>query len=177
MASNSSFLKHFLHKACGSSAQVGIFGRSINRSGIGEFFEHLKRSAASAGLQVIELDAYALKMSQYDPETDTYTKKPLKQRWHQWGNTDIWVQRDIMSAFLACYVTDKGHNRALLLAKWSAAEALLCVSGLCRQQTKPTLYDRELTASKDVEGSPTHEPLVEMRIKAEGTEKGSNANS
>ncbi len=154
-----------------------IFGRSINRSGIGEFFEHLKRSAASAGLQVIELDAYALKMSQYDPETDTYTKKPLKQRWHQWGNTDIWVQRDIMSAFLACYVTDKGHNRALLLAKWSAAEALLCVSGLCRQQTKPTLYDRELTASKDVEGSPTHEPLVEMRIKAEGTEKGSNANS
>ena len=30
-------------------------------------------------------------------------KKPLGQRWHEWGHTGIEVQRDIMSAFLACY--------------------------------------------------------------------------
>ncbi len=29
-----------------------------------------------------------------------------------------------MSAFLACYATDKGHDQALLLRKWTTAEAL-----------------------------------------------------
>ena len=67
---------------------------------MGEFVEHLKRKAESAGCEVIELNAYKLKMSQYDPQTDTYRKKPLKERWHRWGNTDTLVQRDVMSAFL-----------------------------------------------------------------------------
>ena len=115
--------------------QRSHFSRSIQRSGIGEFFAHLKRSAASASLQVIELDPVRLKLSQYDPETDEYVKKPLGQRWHEWGHTGIEVQRDIMSAFLACYAdNDKGHDRALLLSKWPAVEALLRVSGLCRHK-------------------------------------------
>ena len=62
------------------------FGRVINRSAIGSFIAHLKRSAERAGLDFIELDPFSLKLSQYDPATDTYTKKPLSQRWHQWGN-------------------------------------------------------------------------------------------
>ena len=84
---------------------------------------------------MIELDPVRLKLSQYDPETDEYVKKPLGQRWHEWGHTGIEVQRDIMSAFLACYAdNDKGHDRALLLSKWPAVEALLRVSGLCRHK-------------------------------------------
>ena len=112
------------------------FGKSTTRSGMGMFVEHLKRKAASAGAKVVELNAYALKMSQYDPQTDTYRKKPLKQRWHRWGNSDMLVQRDIMSAFLACYATEKGHDRSLLLRKWATAESLLSGSGLCRQQPR-----------------------------------------
>ena len=46
---------------------------------MGEFVEHLKRKAESAGCEVIELNAYKLKMSQYDPATDAYRKKPLKE--------------------------------------------------------------------------------------------------
>ena len=110
------------------------FGRSTNRRGMGKFVEHLKRKAESAGCEVIELNAYKLKMSQYDPQTDTYRKKPLKERWHRWGNTDTLVQRDVMSAFLACHVTENGHDRALLLEKWTTAEALLSGSGLCRHE-------------------------------------------
>ena len=49
---------------------------------MGEFVEYLKRKAESAGCEVIEL-AYELKISQYDPPTDTYSKKPLKERWHR----------------------------------------------------------------------------------------------
>ena len=110
------------------------FGRSTNRRGMGEFVEHLKRKAESAGCEVIELNAYKLKMSQYDPATDAYRKKPLKERWHRWGNTGTLVQRDAMSAFLACHATEKGHDRALLLEKWTTAEALLSGSGLCRHE-------------------------------------------
>lgn len=110
------------------------YGRSTNRTGMGEFVEHLKRKAESAGCEVIELNAYELKMSQYDPPTNTYRKKPLKERWHRWGNTNTLVQRDVMSAFLACHVTENGHDRALLLKKWTTAEALLSGSGLCRHE-------------------------------------------
>ena len=119
-----------------STTSSYIVGRSTNRTGMGEFVAHLKRKAESAGCEVIELDAYKLKMSQYDPATDSYRKKPLKERWHRWGNSDTLVQRDVMSAFLACHATKKGHDRALLLQKWTTAEALLRGSGLCRQQPR-----------------------------------------
>ena len=101
---------------------------------MGKFVEHLKRKAESAGCEVIEHNAYKLKMSQYDPQTDAYRKKPLKERWPRWGNTGTLVQRDAMSAFLACHVTENGHDRALLLKKWTTAEALLSGSGLCRPE-------------------------------------------
>lgn len=112
------------------------FGKSTTRTGMGAFVSHLKRSAARANSQVIELNAYELKLSQYDPATDTYRKKALKERWHRWGETDILVQRDVMSAFLACHVTEKGHDRPHLLKEWATAEALLSDSGLCRQELR-----------------------------------------
>ena len=101
---------------------------------MGKFVEHLKRKAESAGCEVIEHNAYKLKMSQYDPQTDAYRKKPLKERWPRWGNTGTLVQRDAMSAFPACHATEKGHDRVLLLEKWTTAEALLSGSGLCRHE-------------------------------------------
>ena len=121
-----------IRKSCTSFQRC--FGLSTNRRGMGKFVEHLKRKAESAGCEVIELNAYKLKMSQYDPATDAYRKKPLKERWHRWGNTGTLVQRDAMSAFLACHATEKGHDRALLLEKWTTAEALLSGSGLCRHE-------------------------------------------
>ena len=48
-----------------STTSSYIVGRSTNRTGMGEFVAHLKRKAESAGCEVIELDAYKLKMSQY----------------------------------------------------------------------------------------------------------------
>ena len=124
-----------IRKSCTS---LSTLLRTVDKSDgdMGEFVEHLKRKADSAGCEVIELNAYELKMSQYDPQTDTYRKKPLKERWHRWGNTGTLVQRDAMSAFLACHATEKGHDRALLLKKWTTAEALLSGSGLCRHEPR-----------------------------------------
>ena len=135
------------------------FGRVINRSAIGSFIAHFKSSAERAGLDFIELDPFSLKLSLYDPATDTYTKKPLSQRWHQWGNTDKWVDRDIMSAFLACYVTEQGHDRRLLLDEWPAAKALLCASGYCRQQ-KPCDAPHRSSAMVSHSSAPTGKSSV-----------------
>lgn len=131
------------------------FGKSTTRSGMGAFIEHLKRSAERAGAKVVELNAYALKMSQYDPATDTYRKKTLKERWHRWGNSETLVQRDVMSAYLACYATEKGHNRALLLEKWPTAEVLLSGSGLCRQQPRSDQGEQSLRLTKPQSESET----------------------
>ena len=49
-----------------------------------------------------------------------------------------------MSAFLACYATDKGHGQALLLRKWTTAEALLSGSSLCRQKPRNDQKDSNL---------------------------------
>lgn len=134
------------------------FGKSTARTGMGTFVSRLKRSAERANSQVIELNAYELKLSQYDPATDTYRKKALKERWHRWGETDILVQRDVMSAFLACHATEKGHDRTRLLNEWATAEALLSDSGLCRHELRndqgtskevPRLTSPEVEKSKE----------------------------
>jgi len=58
------------------------YGKSVKVRAPGMFVEQLRRKAESAGGVWIELPTWALKMSQYDHTTGTYTKKPLSQRWH-----------------------------------------------------------------------------------------------
>lgn len=163
------------------------FGPSVALAAPGLFFIHLKRSAASANLKVEELNAYDLKMSQYDFFSDSYTKKPLSQRWHPVGDTGIWVQRDAMSALLACYATKKGHDRALLLSKWPAAEALLSVSGLCRQQpckikaSLPPRILKRIRKRRRKAAQPSKKRRLtspsQAKSKTTGTGKRSDANS
>ena len=45
---------------------------------MGEFVEHLKRKAESAGCEVIELNAYKLKMSQYDPANGCISQEAVE---------------------------------------------------------------------------------------------------
>ncbi|OUO49794.1 hypothetical protein B5F76_13140 [Desulfovibrio sp. An276] len=106
--------------------------------------------------------------------TDTYTKKPLKQRWHQLGDTDTLVQRDIMSAFLACYATENRHDRSLLLSKWPAVEALLSDSGLCRRLT---LCDVGSPASTKPGVNVKAKAKAKAKVRISGTGKRSVANS
>ena len=80
--------------------QRGHFAKSLGKSGISGFIEQLKSKAESAGLKVVEVKPYKLKLSQYDPYTETYEKKALNERWHQLGKSSEWIQRDVMSALL-----------------------------------------------------------------------------
>ena len=80
--------------------QRGHFGKSLGKSGLSGFIEQLKSKAESAGLKVVEVKPYKLKLSQYDPYTEEYRKKGLNERWHRLGQSTEWIQRDVMSALL-----------------------------------------------------------------------------
>jgi hypothetical protein len=52
--------------------------------------------------------------SQYDHSTQTFTKKPLAQRWHVFGDGRGQVQRDVYSAFLARNASSQADENGVL---------------------------------------------------------------
>ncbi len=80
--------------------QRGHFGKSLAKSGMSGFIRDLVNKAERAGSDVVEVNPYKLKLSQYDPFSESFVKKPLSQRWHRIANGDEWIQRDIFSALL-----------------------------------------------------------------------------
>lgn len=111
-----------------------LFGKSVKNRAPGAFIELLTRKAASAGGEVVALNTWHLKMSQYDHVSGTCTKKPLSQRWHPLGDGAVLVQRDCYSAFLAKCVMEGEHNPCQLDSSWPAAELLLRRVGLLREK-------------------------------------------
>ena len=102
------------------------FGRSVHRRGGGTFVKELQRKAENAGGSYIRFNTRTTRLSQYDHTTDTYTKKPLSQRIHVFGDGKTQpVSRDLYSAFLALH----GHNNLLdtrqVKQTWPSAEPLL----------------------------------------------------
>ena len=67
------------------------------KSAMSGFIAQLKSKAASAGLKVTEVNPYKLKLSQYDPYTDTYRKKDLSERWQEMkAGSEQYIQRDVL---------------------------------------------------------------------------------
>jgi hypothetical protein len=114
------------------------YGKSVKQRAPGMFIDRLNRKAESAGGKLVELNTWSLKMSQYDHVTDSFSKKPLSQRWHSLGSgsADRLVQRDLYSAFLAQHASGNEHNPSRLSERWAAAESLLRRAGLCRVESE-----------------------------------------
>lgn len=112
-----------------------MFGRSVKVRGPGMFVEKLTRKAESAGGEVVLLDTWGLKLSQYCHVTDSCVKKPLSQRFQELDR-GTFVQRDVYSAFLARHVNgrDKLANSTHLKERWAATELLLSRAGLVQTQ-------------------------------------------
>jgi len=73
-------------------------------------FEHpenggLRNKAKAAGHQGVEFSTRTPCLSQFDHIDGTYSKKPLKQRHHQFSDGSR-VQRDLYSAFLSRFVSE-----------------------------------------------------------------------
>jgi hypothetical protein len=110
------------------------FGKSVKVRAPGMLVEQLRRKAESAGGKMIDLHTWSLKMSQYEHLTQTYTQKPLSQRWHTLGDGSGVVQRDIYSAFLARCVTNNAHLLSHIEAMWAAQKPVLLQTGGLREE-------------------------------------------
>ncbi len=108
-----------------------MFGKSVRDRAPGEFMDHLRRKAESAGGEVIEFPTRTTKLSQ-TCHCEAVVKKPLGQRWHDCP-CGVCAQRDLYSAYLALHVRSyiKGENQVWRLDTesarkgWCAAEPLL----------------------------------------------------
>jgi hypothetical protein len=101
------------------------YGRSVKVRGPGWFVSTLKRKAASAGGEVVELPT-KLRLSQFDHSSGEYVKKPLKQRLHVFGRSGMEpVQRDLYSALLAQCCSKDHLDMRQVEETWPAAEPLL----------------------------------------------------
>jgi hypothetical protein len=74
------------------------FGKSIGTKAPAQFLTILDQKLKAIGKELLYINTYTFKASQYDHVTDTYTKKSLSQRWTSVGKLSI--QRDLYSAFL-----------------------------------------------------------------------------
>jgi len=113
-----------------------MYGRSVKVKAPGLFISELKRKAERAGGELLELNTWSLKMSQYDHVSEQYAKKPLSQRWHLLGGAATGavtlVQRDLYSAFLAYCVEENKHQSRQLNTSWPVVKQLLEQAGWCR---------------------------------------------
>ena len=74
------------------------FGKSLANKAPAMLLTIIDRKLKYYDRQLIKIDTYAVKASQYNHFDEICTKKPLSQRWNDFNG--IKVQRDIYSAFL-----------------------------------------------------------------------------
>lgn len=78
------------------------FGKSLANRAPSMFLTLLENKLNWYGLKLNRINTSKVKASQYNPITDEYVKKELKDRWNEFeykGST-IKIQRDLMSAFI-----------------------------------------------------------------------------
>jgi transposase len=114
-----------------------MFGKSVRDRAPGEFMDHLRHKAASAGGEVIEFSTRTTKLSQ-SCQCGAVVKKPLSKRWHA-CSCGIYAQRDLYSGYLGLHVRKNGESWMLdtesAREDWCAVEPLLekAVSGVAQQ--------------------------------------------
>lgn len=79
--------------------QKGKFGKRLGLKAPSMFLSILDRKLKYQDKQLLKVNTWTVKASQYNPFDNTYIKKPLSQRWQDLGN-EIKIQRDIFSAWL-----------------------------------------------------------------------------
>ena len=87
------------------------------------FLEKLKRKAENAGGKVEEINTWKTALSQ-TCHCGQKEKKPLKQRWHT-CSCGVKAQRDLYSAYLACFVRNNTLIADQAQKAWSGMDIAL----------------------------------------------------
>ena len=91
-----------VNKKTGKFNKKKRFGKSLGSKAPAMLIEIINRKLKYEGLEILKVNTYKVKASQYNHFSDEYNKKELKDRW----NNDIEIQRDCYSAFLIMNVDD-----------------------------------------------------------------------
>jgi hypothetical protein len=97
------------------------YGKSVGTM----FIELLKRTVARTGGILHEVPPRCTRLSQYCHGCDSYAKKKRSERWHECACGIGPVQRDLSSAFLACYLDLRTFVPSIAPASWESAETRL----------------------------------------------------
>lgn len=101
------------------------FGKSILYKAPAIFLRILSQKLQYQGKELYKVNSWSVKASQYCHLDDTYKKKPLSKRWHDFDDGSS-VQRDMYSAFLLmCVNLDlKSINQDLCIQKYEKFKQL-----------------------------------------------------
>ena len=84
------------------------FGKSLGNRAPAMLLTIIDRKLKYHGRQLVEINTYEAKASQFNHFDGTYTKKTLSQRWNDFNG--IKIQRDMYSAFLIMNIADDLKN-------------------------------------------------------------------
>jgi len=103
------------------------YGRSVGLRAPGMFIELLRRTVASTGGTLIEVQTHQTKLSQFCHGCGKTVKKPLSQRWHVCECGVGPIQRDLYAAFLAAHLDAENDlpSCARYVVPWDGAETRL----------------------------------------------------
>lgn len=88
----------------GKSKRKKRFGKSLANRAPAMLMTIINRKLACYELELIEINTFKAKASQFNHMTDEYHKKSLSQRWNDLNG--IKIQRDLYSAFLIMNISD-----------------------------------------------------------------------
>ena len=80
------------------------FGKSLGKRAPAMLLNIIDRKLKYIGKELVKVNTFTVRASQYNHFEDTFKKKKLSQRWNDFNG--IKVQRDMYSAFLISNVTD-----------------------------------------------------------------------
>lgn len=94
--------KTTINKKTGKFNKKKRFGKSLANKAPAMLIEIINRKLKYDGSEILKVNRYKVKASQYNHFTGECNKKELKDRW----NNDIQIQRDCYSSFLIMNVKD-----------------------------------------------------------------------
>lgn len=98
------------------------FGKSLANKAPSMFLNILDRKLKYQGKEIIKVNTFEVKASQYNHVTGEYVKKKLSERWNDLG--DYKIQRDLYSAFLIMNVYDDKIDRDSCFEKFDNFKVL-----------------------------------------------------
>lgn len=120
------------------------YGKSISNRAPGLLLAIIDKKLKYRCKELIKINTWKIKASQYNPITDEYLKKDLNERWNdfEYKGQSVLIQRDLMSAFVIQNVVDDQVDSGSCLNKFDQFKKAhnLEINRLRKLNTRPGCF-------------------------------------